>query len=360
MPVFYTNRQLFVALLFAFFLAPPDGQAQDPRFSQFYASPVQVNPALTGVFPGEYRFVANYRTQNYAVLGNQAYKSMAASGEWRRRVGRDDFFGLGLAALRDQVGESRFTQGRAVMTGSFLKHLGGGRYRSSDQFLVAGAQAGIGQWRYDFDKPWFSQQFFVDPANQQAFVNYSLPSGENLNVNSTDIFLEFSAGLLYYAVMDENNSFYVGGAMHHLTEPNVSFLDDQSEKLYRRWVGQAGAQVGVTREMSLLPAVLVMGQGPSFSTTAGLNIRYSNDDWREVAIRAGAWAHVTNQLDDQIGLESMIVSAILEMERWQFGVSYDITVSNLSTANNSRGAFELSLIYVHPEKARFKTVCPKF
>ncbi|MCB0637728.1 MAG: PorP/SprF family type IX secretion system membrane protein [Lewinella sp.] len=360
MPPFYSNCKVLFGFLLAFVLALPEAQAQDPRFSQFYASPVQVNPALTGVFPGEYRFVANYRTQNYAVLGNQAYKSIGASGEWRRSVGQDDYFGLGLVALRDQVGESRFTQGRAVVTGSFLKHLGSGRYRSSDQFLVAGAQAGIGQWRYDFDKPWFSQQFFVDPANQQAFVDYNLPTGEDLNVNSTDIFLDFSAGLLYYNVLDENNSFYIGGAMHHLTEPNVSFLDDQSEKLYRRWVGQAGAELSVTRELSLLPAVLVMGQGPAFSTTAGLNLRYSNHDWREVAIRAGIWGHVANQLDDKVGLESTIISAILEVERWQFGLSYDITVSNLATANNSRGAFELSLIYVHPEKTRFKTVCPKF
>lgn len=341
-------------------LVHTDLKAQDPQFSQFYAAPSQMNPALAGVFDGEYRLVANYRTQTYAVLGNEAYKSIAASFDWRRSVNRDDHFSLGLSVLRDQVGQSNFSRSKAVINGSYLKHLGGGRYRSSDQYLVAGAQAGIGQWSYDYERLWFSQQFFVDEASRQAFIDYSQPNGEALNVMETDMFVDFNVGLMYYNVLDEDNSFYIGGAMHHLTEPNVSFLEDQSEKLYRRIVGQAGGQIGLTREVSLLPAVAVMSQGPSFQTIAGLNLRYSNRDWREVAIRAGVWGRVSNQGEDQIGFDAAVISAILEMERLQFGLSYDVTVSNLASANNSRGAFELSVIYTQPTKARFKTVCPKF
>ncbi len=362
MKYYYTTFcRLFVFFLVAgAFFSTQKVQAQDPHFSQFYSSPLQMNPAMTGIFPGEYRFVANYRTQNYAVLGNQSYKSLAASFEWRRAANRNDYFSLGLAALRDQVGESNFTRSRAVLSGSYIKHLGGGRYRSGDQYLVAGGQAGIGQWSYDWDNLWFSQQFFVDESSRQAFIDFGTPNGENLNVMQTDMFVEFNAGLLYYNVIDEDNSFYLGGAMQHLTEPNVSFLEDQSEKLYRRWVAQAGGQLSVTREFSLLPAVAVMGQGASFQTIGGLNLRYSNRDWREVAIRAGIWGRVVNQDESKVGLDAVVFSAILEMERIQIGASYDVTVSNLASANNSRGAFELSVIYVQPEKARFKTICPKF
>jgi type IX secretion system PorP/SprF family membrane protein len=350
---------LYTFLLIFFFgvLATGSLHAQDPHFSQFYAAPLQMNPALTGIFPGEYRFTVNYRTQNYAVLGNQAYRSIASSFETRRRVGRDDFYSLGLAVLRDQVGESQFSQTRAVVSGAFLKHVGGG-YRGSDQFLVGGLQVGAAQWAYDWNNLWFSEQFQVSGPN--AAINFAASNGETLNMMETDIFMEFNAGLVYYNVIDEDNSFYLGGAMHHLTEPNVSFLDDQSEKLYRRWVGQAGGQIGFTREVSLLPAVAVMGQGSSFLGIGGANLRYSNRDWREVAIRTGLWGRVANQLDKGMGLDAVVISAILEVERWQFGLSYDLTVSDLSVANNSRGAFELSLIYVHPSKERFRVACPNF
>jgi type IX secretion system PorP/SprF family membrane protein len=313
------------------------------------------------VFSGEYRFIANYRTQNYAILGNQSYRSIAASFEGRRQAGRDDYYSFGLAALRDQVGESNFSQSRAVVSGSYLKHLGSGVSRGSSQFLVGGAQLGVAQWTYDYNDLWFSQQFDMNNP-RDVFIDFAAASGEEGNLLSmeTDLFMEFNAGLLYYYVKDEDNSFYLGGAMHHLTEPNVSFLDDQGETLHRRYVAQAGGQIGLTREVGLLPAVAVMQQGPSFLAIGGMSLRYNNRDWREVAIRAGLWGRMANQLDSAMGLDAMVVSAILEMERWQFGLNYDITVSDLSEANNSRGAFELSLIYVHPAKQRFKTICPKF
>ncbi|MEL7222520.1 MAG: PorP/SprF family type IX secretion system membrane protein [Bacteroidota bacterium] len=361
MKINYTSIRFVVIFLVAFGFHQT-AQAQDPHFSQFYAAPLQMNPALTGVFSGEYRFIANYRTQNYAVLGNQAYRSIAASFEGRRQASRDDYYSFGIAALRDQVGTSNFSQSRAVVSGSYLKHLGSGVSRGSSQFLVGGAQLGVAQWTYDFNDLWFSEQFTVSGDNRDAFIDFAAASGEagNLLSTETDMFMEFNAGLLYYYVKDETNSFYLGGAMHHLTEPNVSFLDNQNETLHRRWVAQAGGQLELNREVSLLPAVAVMSQASSFLAIGGMNLRYSNNDWREVAIRAGLWGRVVNQLEDAMGLDAVVVSAILEMERWQFGLNYDITVSGLSEANNARGAFELSLIYVHPAKQRYRTVCPKF
>jgi hypothetical protein len=37
--------------------------AQDPNFSQFFASPMTLNPALTGKFDGVFRVAGNYRNQ---------------------------------------------------------------------------------------------------------------------------------------------------------------------------------------------------------------------------------------------------------------------------------------------------------
>jgi len=353
-----TIKTLLIACFFV--LAISTLKAQDPHFSQFYSAPVQMNPALTGVFSGEYRFVANYRTQNYAVLGNQSYKTIAASFEFRRRVGRDDYYSVGIAAHKDEVGEANFSRKKAVISASYLKNLGGGRNRSSDQFLIGGAQLGVGQWDYDWGNLWFSKQFQYDQSS--AYINYNTSSEEEANLirTSTDIFMDFNAGLLYYNVLDENNSFYFGGAMHHLNSPKVFFIENNPVSLNRRWLAQAGGEIGFTREVSLLPAVSVMSQGSSFLGIGGMSIRYNNHDWREIAIRAGLWGRLSNQGDSGMGLDALIVSTILEVERWQFGLSYDVTVSDLAEANNARGAFELSLIYVHPSKQRFKVVCPHF
>lgn len=359
MKIFYLYMRTVFAL-FSALLVVGSLQAQDPQFSQFYAAPSQMNPALGGVFAGEFRFVANYRTQNYAILGNQSYRSIGASFDGRRKVGRDDFYSLGVAVLRDEVGESNFSQSRALLSASYLKYLGQGSKRGSGQYLVGGAQLGVGQWTYDWNDLWFSEQFQFSEADRQAFIDFGAANGENFNVMETDMFLDFNAGLLYYYVIDSDNSFYLGGSIHHLNSPRISFLDNPNEVLYSRWIGQAGAEIGITREVSLLPAVAVMGQGPSFQTMAGMNLRYNNRDWREVALRAGLWGRLANEGEGNVGFESAVVSTVLELERMQFGLSYDITVSGLSTANNSRGAFELSLIYVHPSKERLRVNCPKF
>ncbi|MEM1215009.1 MAG: PorP/SprF family type IX secretion system membrane protein [Bacteroidota bacterium] len=349
-----------VLLLFLVSWFPQNLQAQDPHFSQFYAAPVQMNPALTGVFSGEYRFIANYRTQNYAILGNQAYRTLAASFEYRRKSGRDDYYSVGLAAMRDEVGVSNFQRNKAVISGSYLKNLGRGRKRGSQHFLVGGAQVGVGQWSMDWGDLWFTEQF-GDLGGGELGLDLDADNGESFDGPlRTDMFLDANAGLLYYYVHDEDNSFYFGGAFHHLLEPNISFIPGVTVPLQRRWVGQAGGQIGVTRELGLLPALAVMGQGKSMMVTGGLSLRYNNRDWREVAIRAGVWGRLANQLEQGIGSDAVMVSMILEMERLQFGMSYDITVSGLNEANNARGAFEMSVIYVHPSKERFKVICPKF
>ena len=51
--------------------------AQDPNFSQFFASPLTLNPALTGKFDGDFRFAANYRNQWPSI--NNAYTTGTAS-----------------------------------------------------------------------------------------------------------------------------------------------------------------------------------------------------------------------------------------------------------------------------------------
>ncbi|MCK6694705.1 MAG: type IX secretion system membrane protein PorP/SprF, partial [Thermoanaerobaculia bacterium] len=132
------------------------------------------------------------------------------------------------------------------------------------------------------------------------------------------------------------------------------------EQLYSRWSGHTGGLLPLSENFGLLPGVLVMKQGPAFETDFGLNVRYSNNDRNELALRLGAWARLGNRLDSGLQMDAITVVAMLELERWMLGMSYDVTVSSLTLANNSRGAFELSLTYFHPAERRRRVVCPRF
>lgn len=330
--------------------------AQDPRFSQYYASPWNLNPALNGVFNGKWRATVNYRDQWGSFLAPVPFRTYAAAFEHRFQVGYgDDYASFGIGAMHDEAGTARFAQDKVQLGGAFLKQLSGGR-NQADHYLSAGAQLGFGQNSIDWGKLWFSRQF--DPNTETP--NTSLSSNEpNANALSKS-YLDFNAGLLWYAVFENEGFFYLGGAMHHLNRPKISLIEDDNETLYTRWTGHAGGQFPLNQTVSLLPGILVMQQGPAFETNLGVNLRYSNNDFNEVALRAGAWARIGNKLDKGFQADAVTIVGMLELDRWMVGLSYDITVSSLALANNSRGAFELSLTYFHPGEKRARVVCPNF
>lgn len=343
-------------LILVFLLAALEQtSAQDPRFSQYYASPWNLNPAMTGLFNGRWRITANYRDQWSSFLAPVPFRTYSAAFDARFEVGRNDYAALGIGAMHDEAGTARFMQNKVHIGGAFLKQLTGGRYKA-EHYLSAGGQLGFGQNSIDWSRLWFSRQF--DPASETP--DYGAPNGEPNADADTKAYLDFNAGLLWYMLFGDNGFMYAGGALHHINEPGISLIEDDEETLYSRWSGHIGGQIPLNENFGVLPGALVMKQGPAFETDLGVNFRYSNNDLNELALRAGAWARLGNQLDEGLQMDAVTVVGMIELNRWMLGLSYDITVSGLTDANNSRGAFEISLTYFHPGERRARIVCPKF
>jgi len=354
--MFLKNLYSKLSLTIIVLLGSLNLHAQDPRFSQFYNAPLSINPALTGVFDGEYRIAGAYRNQWNSVLGNKAFQTYGFSGDYRYNVTDNDYIGIGGQLINEKSGQGDLNRFQANLSGSFIKQVGGSRYGTNDQYLVAGLQMGMGQYSTDWGGYWFQRQF----NETNLSVNPNESSGENGKARS-NLYLDFNAGLLWYMVFDDRSSVYAGGSMMHINTPKVSFFGENNEgnSLYRRWLGHAGGEFLITEYLSLLPSVYVMSQGPSFETVVGSHIRYSNNDWQELSIRAGGWARINNRLGGQ-GLESIIASLTFEFDRWNFGLSYDINASKLQTATNSRGAFEATAVYIAKENKRYRVKCPTF
>lgn len=329
--------------------------AQDPRFSQYYMSPWQLNPAMTGVFNGRWRVNLNYRDQWSSILSPVPFRTYAASFDARLNINDEDYAAFGLGILHDEAGAARYNQNSVLLGGSFIKQLSGGRNRA-EHFLAAGAQLGMGQHALDWGKLWFSRQF--DPVAETPDPN--APNFEPTTDGATGLYADFNAGLMWYTLFENDGFAYAGAALHHINSPKLSFTGNDQINLYSRWSGHAGGQFPLNENFAILPGVWVMQQGPAFETNAGLNVRYSNNDQDELAVRAGAWLRLGNRLDRGIQADAVVITGILERNRWMLGLSYDVTVSTLSVANNGRGAFEISLTYFHPEYRRSRVKCPVF
>jgi type IX secretion system PorP/SprF family membrane protein len=332
---------------------------QDPRLSQFYAAPMQVNPALCGVFEGRYRGAMNYRVLYPTLFSERPFRTYSASAEWRSRIVNRDYAGFGVAVQQDEAGTAGFERSNFMFGASFLKQLSGGRGASTEHYLVAGAQAGLLQHALQGDRLWFSSQY--DRGGNR--VDQGLPSGEPVSGPLRGVNPDLQAGLLWYAVFDENASIYAGAALHHILSPDISLLDGEGVALFRRWTVHGGGEIPFSKQLSALPAIMVTSQGPSLSATTGANIRYANPYWRDLALRSGLWAHLSNQSagdNPSLGLDALVFVAVFELERWNLGFSYDVTASSLRRSNYSRGAFEIALTYFHPAKERYRVRCPKY
>ena len=78
-------------------------KAQDPHFSQFFSSPLTLNPALTGKFDGTLRVAGNYRNQWPAF--NNVYTTSTLSVDFailKKRLPEFDTWGVGILALTDR------------------------------------------------------------------------------------------------------------------------------------------------------------------------------------------------------------------------------------------------------------------
>lgn len=334
--------------------------AQDTRFNQFYTAPQYLNPAMTGVFDGQLRLNVNYRDQWSSILGSNPFRSMHAGVDMRFASFGNDYFSVGLNTLVDQAGDAQFRNTQFALSGSYLKQVGGAAYTRGAQYLVAGGQVGMGQYALNWSKLWFSDQYvpaFGFPDIESPTID-PLINGDSF---TTDFFLDYNAGLLWYGIFDDDLSVYFGGAINHLSQPNVS-LAGANVNLNRRLIIHGGGEFPLGGNgLSILPAFNFMIQGSTSSTTLGFNFRYTNHDWREVAIRAGIWPHFSRRLEDKRHIDETAFTFILEMSQWNFGVSYGLNTSSLKQATNSRGALEISMIYVVPSKLRSKQQpCPKF
>ncbi len=313
---------------------------------------------MTGVMNCNIRLTANYRNQWSSVATfENSFNTYSAAYDQRIPVGRYDYFGVGLTLWGDVAGTANFTTNTAKISGSYAKRMGG--YRNESHYLVLGAEAGVAQRSIDFNRlRWGTQH------GGEGNFDPTLPSQEDQNfARDNFIFADLAAGLMWFSVLDENNSFFIGGAYHHLNRANISFSGQEEESLFTKITIHAGGEFsGGGSRIAIVPNIVTFFQGPSWQVVPGTALRFRLGNSRRYyqAFQIGAWARITHRLDDQTHMDALILTTRFEYEDFGIGFSYDLNTSSLNEASNFNGAFEFSVIYriCGPEKRN--VYCPNF
>lgn len=317
-----------LAIIYILCLSAIGGFAQDIHFSQFYNSPLTLNPTLTGLAEGKFRVGGIYRTQWSKVARPFRTASVAFDMPLQKGFADGDKLGVGLVFFHDQTGEYNLTT--LTVNGSFAYH----KVLDKDNrhYLSLGLQVGFTQKRFDFSDGLFADQ-----------IDGTLTGGgntaENLSGNSI-IHENLNVGLSYSGRLSEKTAIFIGGSMFNVTQPKESFLNNGDQRLPYRVSVNIGAEIGLGKGgFQLLPSVIYQTQAAASEVNAGLGFGYKFKN--EFKTILGAYYRVGDAVIPMIGLE---------YKGFNVAMSYDINNSDLKQAANGNNALEFSLSYTMPWK----------
>lgn len=325
------------------------GNAQDPNFSQFFVSPLTLNPALTGKFGGDYRIAGNYRDQWPSI--SKAFITSTASFDMpilRSYLSDLDTWGVGVLAMTDKTANGILTTNMFSVTTAYHKSLD----EDGLNTIGLGFQGTYNTKRLDGTKLNFEDE--LDQYGTWTNTSSEVMINDRM-INLT--YFDLSVGMLYNGSTDGYNNFYFGASAYHLNKPRASFTGDVFYTLNQRYTLHAGGAIPLgdkTRTIYLSSLYSTQAGATNFVIGGAAGFDLNQDEDNPSNFYAGIWTRINNVND------AVIPYIGLEFNGFRVGASYDVNVSSLKTASQSRGGLEISLIYIKRPPGGKYVPCPRF
>lgn len=303
-----------------------NSHAQDLHFSQYFNAPLLVNPANTGFAPDvDWRAGINYRNQ-WASITPNPYKTMSAWGDVQLFNDRFEsgWVGLGGSLLRDVAGSGGLTSTKGFASIAYHQLVG---YSS---LLSGGFNIGFVNKRIDLSKLTFDNQW------NNKFFDVNLPSGESFAYNSVTYF-DIQAGLNYAYFPSENAYLNIGFSAMHLNRPRESFFSNKinDTRIQPRFTMFVNGSLKLTPVWIVNPNVYISKMGSTYEVVGGFNARYNLSGDGTSQLIAGIYLRLKDAFIPTVGYQWNNLAVT---------INYDATSSTLGTYNQSRGAYELSVV----------------
>ena len=342
------NREAMVrifTLLLLILISTESLQAQDPQFTQYYSSPIYLNPSFAGA-TRQHRVAMNYR--NHWSSLPQAFVTYAVSYDYNIKNSASS---VGVIAMNDRAGTAGLQSTSIGGVYSYRIPLTNGLQ------AVPSVQVGYVMQNLDYSKLVFADQLqFGNP--DAPSTDPALRSLENVS------HFDFATGLLVY-----DKRFWGGFALHHLNQPNQSILDEESV-LPMRFSVHAGYKIPINlgpfrnrMASSINPSFQYRQQGRFNQLDVGMSYFYR-------MLMLGVWYRglpLQRDMPRTINHDALAFAYGVSVNGYSNGYSYDLTVSKLGPAS-SGGSHEVSLALQFSTKPKpgkvsrkvMKNPCPAF
>lgn len=313
--------------------------AQDIHFSQFYAAPLTLNPALTGNFNGLYRVSGIYRNQWPGMTTSKpAFSTPSVSVDFsllREKI-KNGSLGVGVVFVNDQQNGKTFNINHIL--GSVAYNMGFGPEGKFQ--LGLGLQGGVITNKVDFTRLRFADGF--DPNT----LDYN-QSSESLGKGK--IRGQFNVGLFTKYDFMKTGRVYAGYSFNNLTRYKQDYVLNSIEKFntpFRHTV-HGGFEFDIKDKAVLIPGALYQNQAKAQETNFGLTagIHVVRDPAKRATLFVGLW----NRLNK--ANYTLIPKIGFEYKGFRAGFAYDAALGKqMSDSRNIGGpyaqAFEVTLSYI--------------
>ncbi|HMO61075.1 MAG TPA: PorP/SprF family type IX secretion system membrane protein [Ferruginibacter sp.] len=254
-----------------FFLLALQGSAhaQDALFSQYYNTPLYMNPGLTGCGKSNMRLTAAGKMQWMNL--NQPFKYFTGAAD----ISFFDDYLRNICNLGAIVNHSR----RGALQNTSLSGIVGRSFGTSGEscsnwFLSIALQAG-----YNFSNVGTNYLLFADQLDQNGITGN--PSQVDLfnNGNTARNYFDMSSGFVFTF-----GDFMLGGAVHHLNTPEISFKGASANSKMPRKVTGHLSWVYDNGDLKIKPTVIGLAQGQSKALIGGMLF-----DFNDFPIELGLW-----------------------------------------------------------------------
>ena len=324
--------------------------AQDIHFSQFYENAILRNPALTGIFSGDYKAGVNYRNQWSDI--SAPFQTVLASVESRVTINQEtgDNFSFGLTATYDKAGSINFNSMQVYPAVNYNKAL----EDKHQSYLSVGFTAGYIQRSVDPSKMTFASQY------QGGSYNSGNASNENITTTKNTYF-DLGGGISLNSSLGEYNNinYYLGVSAYHLNKPKAAFSETESFlRLDPKYNGNFGVQYLVDNQYAVTMHANYSRQGTYQEIIAGVL-----GSWKQVDVTMKSLFTIYGGLFYRVN-DAFIPTVKLDYKSYSFTLSYDVNTSGLKSASNGRGGMEISIfsrgVLTKGLWAQDKNKCPRF
>lgn len=321
--------------------------SQDFHLSQYWATPLNINPANTGAFNKNIRLSSSYRNQ---WIQNNSFNSFYASVDANvlRKKLNGDYLGIGLSFSQELEGKNSFRNTNFIFSFAYNKKI-------DKQKLIHNFSLG-------FNTIYTSKQInFTNLVYGNLFENGNNFDPIDFYNYKNNSFFDLGLGLNYSLLLNKKHLFNIGFSSTNILEQAFDYYIYSQVLVYRKHTVNFSSELHINNSFTIIPLSYFQTQGPHSEFIFGTYFKYLLTNRNKTALYLGLQYRLVSHYSKPLARDAVILGSRAKYKSFDLGISYDFTISSLRNSTTLIGSPEISLSYeISLKNSNTMTICPSF